>query len=356
MVAALGQRARSGRGGSLVGNSRSGFRSRAALVALTGADVNAATTALDPARAERAARRLRIPVTDLRANARVDVVLRRRLVGKSRDFVVECAEALAGGPLAAIVTALGDHSGDPSLDELTAALTPTIDAFGPRLTALVLAVAVDRDFEAAPHCAHLLDVDARLGALPDEPLPTAGSIGCAADDHAVKVEARRARKRARAEQRAAQRTSGPARYRRVRTATPQSEQPSPEPVPTPAPPPQAASRRAIRPVRAIRDLRVDDPLVGAVVFAPIRFRGEAVGIKDRPCVVIAAAGPRNLVVRPCYSEGGFRTRTWRSVEVQDLESAGLRRGTWVSDEEHVIRRHDVKRRFGTLAVSDWNML
>ena len=78
--------------------------------------------------------------------------------------------------------------------------------------------------------------------------------------------------------------------------------------------------------------------------------------KHRPCVVIAASGADQLVVRPCYSEGGLQSRTWTSVLITDPRAAGLEKGGYVSSEECAVDRTDIGDLIGWLAREDWNML
>ena len=69
----------------------------------------------------------------------------------------------------------------------------------------------------------------------------------------------------------------------------------------------------------------------------------------------ACAGDR-LVIRPCYSEGGMRSRDWRSVPVTDAIGAGLDRDSYVGSEEHAVDRSDVAPPIGRLSRTDWNAL
>lgn len=57
---------------------------------------------------------------------------------------------------------LGDHASDPDRDQLTAAVGPLVDEFGPRPVRLAFAFGVVDEFTAAPHLADLLRTDERL--------------------------------------------------------------------------------------------------------------------------------------------------------------------------------------------------
>ncbi len=120
--------------------------------------------------------------------------------------------------------------------------------------------------------------------------------------------------------------------------------------------PDAHDRRTIRLVGTYRDLDRDDPMVGRVVLAEVVFDGPVPGGKVRPCVVVAASGRDDLVVRPCCSEGGRRAGDFRAVPVSDVKQAGLDRITYVSHEECCIPRTAVAGELGWLAVIDWNQL
>jgi hypothetical protein len=115
---------------------------------------------------------------------------------------------------------------------------------------------------------------------------------------------------------------------------------------------------ARRPVALVRqypkDLRQDHPFVGSVVFAEVVFGG-ILGAKWRPAVVVAASR-YFVVVRPCYSEGGFRSYDWRSTPLRDWAMAGLGRPTWVSFEERLIPRSRLGHVYGELSPYDWAQL
>ena len=121
----------------------------------------------------------------------------------------------------------------------------------------------------------------------------------------------------------------------------------------------AAALRRVNVAGSFKDVRYDDPLIGATVVAYIPFEdpedGHPTG-KHRPSVVIAASGADQLIVRPCYSEGGMQARTWRSVQITDAHAAGLVKGGYVSSEEFAVDRSDIGDQIGWLAREDWNML
>ena len=81
--------------------------------------------------------------------------------------------------------------------------------------------------------------------------------------------------------------------------------------------------------------------MGRVDLGSISFDGPGRGEKVRPCVVIAASGADDLVVRPCYSEGGRRAGDFRAVAVSDPGRAGLERDSYVSHDEQCIPRSSV---------------
>lgn len=120
--------------------------------------------------------------------------------------------------------------------------------------------------------------------------------------------------------------------------------------------PNAHHRRAVRIVGSYRALDRSDPLVGRVVLAEVVFDGPGAGGKVRPCVVIAASGVDDLVVRPCYSEGARRAGDFRAVPVSEPDVAGLDRTSFVSHEERCISRTAVAAELGSLSNVDWNQL
>jgi hypothetical protein len=195
------------------------IRTRTELARTTAADIHRAVGLLSESDRRSVARRLGLPPTALARDPQAERLLRSRTVGRSDGHLLDVVDHLTGGGLVAIVQALGDRAEHPSLEELTAAVDACWDRLGAGVTALVLAVSVDRGVPAADACATLLDSHPgfadRPAPTPDpEPEEFATSVS---DDDEAKREARRLRKEAeRAARAAAKPAGGPARYKRKR--------------------------------------------------------------------------------------------------------------------------------------------
>ncbi len=94
-------------------------------------------------------------------------------------------------------------------------------------------------------------------------------------------------------------------------------------------------RAALSPVQE-EEFDRDDPWVAGVVFAWVPFDAaepDQPGIdgKVRPCVVVAGS-PTHLLVRAGYSEGGVKSRDWKSVALRHWRPAGFDQPTWIDIE------------------------
>ena len=61
--------------------------------------------------------------------------------------------------------------------------------------------------------------------------------------------------------------------------------------------------------------------------------------KSRRCVVVAGS-PTDLLVRPGYSEGGMKSRDWKSVPLRHWKQAGFDQPTWIDSETLRVPRPD----------------
>jgi hypothetical protein len=102
-----------------------------------------------------------------------------------------------------------------------------------------------------------------------------------------------------------------------------------------------------------------DPWATGVVFAWVPFdsvdpsQPDLEG-KSRRCVVVAGT-PTHLLVRPGYSEGGVKSRDWKSVPLRHWKQAGFEQPTWIDiDSLRVPREGDGP--VGWLSPEDWNAL
>ncbi len=123
--------------------------------------------------------------------------------------------------------------------------------------------------------------------------------------------------------------------------------------------PRPARRAALTPAEEAEFDR-DDPWVSAVVFAWVPFDAEELSGPDldgkaRRCVVVAGS-PTHLLVRPGYSEGGVKSRDWKTVALRHWRQAGFERPTWI--DVHSVRtpRAEAGAPIGWLGREDWNAL
>ncbi|MFM8238285.1 MAG: hypothetical protein ACKOBG_11135 [Actinomycetota bacterium] len=334
-------------------------------------DLNRAAAAAAPGELQEVARVLGLPGSVLTsAEGAADALLRR--VRKRPAIVPVVAVGITSGVRNEAIDALGDASEDPTFEELTGVLDDLVAAHGAPLVALMLAGIADGGFRAAEVCGRVLDEDPRfapeaLGPVRAPAERTRGPVVAApAPVDEAKREERRQRKQAAKQQRRATGAPPPRPKRTARptpgpSATAAAAPSDPAPVPTVNGRPAAtdpAPRRLVRVSTPLDGVDYTDPLVGAVVTTTIRWQNEhgEEGEKIRPGVVIATCAGDRVVVRPCYSEGGLRSRDWRSVPITDALAAGLDRDSYVGSEEHVVDRVDVSTPIGRLARVDWNAL
>ena len=103
----------------------------------------------------------------------------------------------------------------------------------------------------------------------------------------------------------------------------------------------------------------NDPWTTGVVFAWVPFDSvdpdhpELEG-KSRRCVVVAGSST-GLLVRPGYSEGGMKSRDWKSVALRHWKQAGFDQPTWIDSETLEVPRPE-DGPIGWLASEDWNAL
>lgn len=339
-------------------------------------DVHLAVRALPANRQQQLARSLRTPVTVLTAADSAADIVRRRTRGLSRSSTSAVVRDLVEVCLDEMIDALGDRQADPSYEELVSAVDGVLERWNVRVVALVLAATGDGDFPASAVCGRVLDEDPRfardtLGPVHDE--ITARPVTKAPTVSEAELEAKREQRRLRREAKATKSATPKAKasrrtYKKKSSQADETADPDGElfdaasPRVTVGERPLATTSAPLRRVTVVGNyphVGHDDPLIGAVVTAFIPFvpepDAEPLG-KTRPCVVIAVSDRAHLVVRPCYSEGGMRSRSWRSVLITDARAAGLNRAGYVSDEEFLVERATATGPIGWLAREDWNML
>lgn len=311
------------------------------------------------------------------------------------------ATALADDCLSLTIEELGEASEDPTREQLLSALDAVRAQYSDVTIAVMLATVAGAEMPASDLCFEILAEDQRYGVTdlsdagdaplsepadaPDhtltaaqaDPAPSDPPTGGAGAATSAQREARRLRKRQEAEARrkkqaASQRAAEQARQARKLGRSDPSPTPdggdgqSPSVGPSSAP---RLTRRALLTPADAEEFDPADPWVAGVVLAWVPFEGghpdqlseleqpatpENDG-KERPCVVIAGS-PDQLLVRPGYSEGGLRSRDWRSTPLRHWRSSGFDRPTWVDHEARRIPRNGVLAPRAWLAPDDWNAL
>jgi hypothetical protein len=135
-----------------------------------------------------------------------------------------------------------------------------------------------------------------------------------------------------------------------------------DPVATGAPAGSVAprlTRRAVLSPTQEEEFDRNDPWATGVVFAWVPFDSvdpsePDLDGKSRRCVVVAGT-PTHLLVRPGYSEGGVKSRDWKSVPLRHWKRAGFDQPTWIDVDSLRVPRHNGGP-VGWLSPEDWNAL
>ncbi|MGA8726273.1 MAG: hypothetical protein WB565_14665 [Acidimicrobiales bacterium] len=306
------------------------------------------------------------------------------------------AAAVSEKCLAACVDRLGDHSDDPTKEQLLEALDAIGADFPPPTVAVMLASVADSHMPASDLCLEILTTDDRFGLTGetdgssdeviagvtdeardggDSALAVDGRTASAARpvegvddvgaDGSQRREERRLRRRRDAEARrkrsdAARRSAEQVRRaRRRRPEAPSHEARANPVVGAPTSNAPRLRRRAVLTPAQERDFDRDDPWSGAVLFAWIPFDRAEEGVelegKSRRCVVVAGSAD-HLLVRPGYSEGGSKSRDWKAVELRGWRRAGFDQPTWIDFEAVPVERDPEVTPVGWLSAEDWNAL
>ena len=77
--------------------------------------------------------------------------------------------------------------------------------------------------------------------------------------------------------------------------------------------------------------------------------------KVRPCVIVAVA-PRYYIVRPIFSRASRYAGVWRAVQIYDWQQAGLDHESVVGHETQKIALDKIRSHIGELSLSDWNRI
>ena len=315
------------------------------------------------------------------------------------------ASAVSEECLAQTIEVLGDHSDDPSREQLLEALGVVGDSHSDVIISVMLASVAVGDMEASDLCFEVVIDDDRfgltdlgLGVAEDGEEAAAAHVGASPQateegtntstgSSAEQRAARRDRRRQATEQRrrrqvATQRAEENVRARRKqgRAAPPRGDHSPPSPAPSESgrAVPTLVRRPTLTPAQ-LQEFDPGDPLVGSVLslWAPFEAADEEGGRSNggdgegqggsetdrsedaqgklRPCVVIGVS-PENLLVRACYSEGGRKGHDWTSVPVREWRRAGLDQPTWIGAETVCLPRPTAPQLLGRLTVADWNAL
>jgi hypothetical protein len=306
-----------------------------------------------------------VPRVVLARDSSAGRVLRNRL-RRNKQRAKLAVEVLVRPTRDLAIDDLGDRSAEPSYEDLVEVLPGLVERHGTRRVALLLSYAIDDRWAAAEPSQRILDTDERfapdaLGPVIDDAPPPKATPPASEKS---KERPERAPKAKQPKRGKAPRGERPT-YKKKRPSDAPQER-GPETDETWDPPaitvngrtisPGTDHRRDVRILGSYRDVDRDDPLVGRIVLAEVEFEGPIEGAKVRPCVVIAACGAQDLIVRPCYSEGARRAGDFRAVQISDLDAAGLDRTSFVSHEERCIARTAVTGELGWLATVDWNQL
>jgi hypothetical protein len=291
------------------------------------------------------------------------------------------AAVVADDCLERTIEVLGDHSDDPTREQLLEALDQVRASFSDVTIGTMLASVADGGMPASDLCFELASEDERFG-LTD----WATSQGSSPRGPSAPVverattpeqrEARRLKKQRDAEERRrkmeAARKAGE-QVRRARkqersaaataTATATAKDKGADAAPATAGieasvAPRLTRRASLTPVQEeVFDRH--DPWATGVVYAWVAFdsvdpdQPELEG-KSRRCVVVAGSDSA-LLVRPGYSEGGMKSRDWKSVPLRHWKQAGFDQPTWIDSETLEVPRPS-DGPIGWLASEDWNAL
>jgi hypothetical protein len=297
----------------------------------------------------------------------------RSVLGRAqyRAALPYAAAVLVEPCLAAVIEALGDDADDPTREQLVGAIDSVADEYDDVMLAVMLASVADGDMAASDLCFTLLDTEERFGLTDWARFERAGSapaeVKATVEVSADQREARRAKKQRDAEERrrvaeAKARAAEQVRRAKKKERAASSERRSdaaPVDRPEPAIPPSLGHRRALLTPLEAEEFDADDPWATGVILAWVRFDGvdpdepELDG-KVRPCVVVAGSAT-HLLVRAGYSEGGVKSRDWKSVPLRHWRRSGFDQPTWIDVVTVRVPRPD-SGPTGWLEPDDWNSL
>ena len=341
---------------------------RAAMAKVTRSDLQAALDhGLDPslpiptpvANALKALRKHRDPIS----------VLDKPQYRVALPFV---SAAVADACLTRTIEVLGDHSDDPTREQLLDALDQVRDTHSDVVIGVMLASVADGDMPASDLCFRIATTDDRFdladrSAFEQASAPPRPTVKAPHQPTAEQREARRLKKHKEAEERRKKMEAARKAGEQVRRAR-KSERSGPS-APDNGPVVEGPSVRSTTPrltrravLTPVQEEEFDrgDPWTAGVIFAWVPFTAAdsdrpQVDGKSRRCVVVAGSDDQ-LLVRPGYSEGGVKSRDWKSVALRHWKRAGFDQPTWIDGESVRVPRAEVEAPLGWLSPEDWNAL
>jgi hypothetical protein len=282
--------------------------------------------------------------------------------------------AAAADPcLTRTIEVLGDHSDDPTRAQLLDALDQVRDTYSDVIIGVMLASVADGDMPASDLCFEVATTDDRFGladrtGFEQSAAPVRPATQAPHQPTAEQREARRLKKQREAEERrrkmeaarkAGEQVRQARKSERAATATGNHRHPVADGASVPSSAPRLTRRAALTPVQE-EEFDRGDPWTTGVVFAWVPFTSDDqetphLDGKSRRCVVVAGSTD-HLLVRPGYSEGGVKSRDWKSVPLRHWKRAGFDRPTWIDGESIRVARGEVDAPMGWLSPEDWNAL
>ena len=251
---------------------------------------------------------------------------------------------------------LGEAFEKPSREDL-ARLTPIlIEKHGKLATSVYYCSVIHGEFDAAP----LLEEFFAPGAIFEVREDVSPSVPLVRPEPRVVDDATRSRRR---ERRAKNKKlifpAPPSVFRKRRKVARQAtnDQLSKSVGEAGAAPSQIPLKKLEHPhVRPSRGLSTSHELVGSIVhaFAHFEVAEPEVGGKVRPCVVIAVS-EEWFLVRLVFSKPRRYAGIWRSVQIEEWSTAGLKHESYVSSQRRMVRRERVFL-VGQLTTKDWNRI
>jgi hypothetical protein len=337
-----------------------------------------------------------------------------------RTVLPYLATVVADECLAQTIELLGDHSDDPSREQLLEAVDTVRASFSDSIVGVMLASVAANAMPASDLCYEIATTDARFGladersapdgadAPPDADEPETGELDHLADLHdeggdgdapnlrratAEQRAARRERRKTAAEDRRHRHETAERAAALVRSARKQERGGSAAEQSTPAAPekrsvPTLVRQPSLTPAQR-EEFHPTHALVGAVVYAWVPFDGNTdddelpeggtgevadsgdgepgepgdTSITSDPDgpgklrpCVVIGVARAHLLVRPGYSKGGRKSRDWTSVPLRQWQEAGLDQPTWIGVETVRVPRPEIMTPPRRLSVTDWNAL